>query len=134
LGINDLIHFDFLDPPPHETLVLALEQLYALGKNVFLEKILLKLLMHVNTNCSNVDSILFRSFEPLRRTNQIRPENGWVSRWSYDVQNADCLRKIQVRVYWQLIINRINYLYAIYLTNFFVIIWLANMFNWKKNT
>ncbi|NXS75784.1 DHX16 helicase, partial [Pandion haliaetus] len=31
LGINDLIHFDFLDPPPHETLVLALEQLYALG-------------------------------------------------------------------------------------------------------
>ena len=26
LGINDLIHFDFLDPPPHETLVLALEQ------------------------------------------------------------------------------------------------------------
>ena len=31
LGINDLLHFDFLDPPPHETLVLALEQLYALG-------------------------------------------------------------------------------------------------------
>lgn len=30
-GINDLIHFDFMDPPPHETLVLALEQLYALG-------------------------------------------------------------------------------------------------------
>ncbi|CAI8056651.1 Pre-mRNA-splicing factor ATP-dependent RNA helicase DHX16 [Geodia barretti] len=31
LGINDLIHFDFMDPPPPETLVLALEQLYALG-------------------------------------------------------------------------------------------------------
>eukprot|EP00731_Ephydatia_muelleri_P026540 Em0018g640a len=31
LGINDLIHFDFLDPPPAETLILALEQLYALG-------------------------------------------------------------------------------------------------------
>lgn len=31
LGINDLKNFDFLDPPPHETLVLALEQLYALG-------------------------------------------------------------------------------------------------------
>lgn len=31
LGINDLLHFDFLDPPAHETLVLALEQLYALG-------------------------------------------------------------------------------------------------------
>ncbi|GFW26542.1 pre-mRNA-splicing factor ATP-dependent RNA helicase DHX16 [Trichonephila clavipes] len=31
LGINDIIHFDFLDPPPHESLVLALEQLYALG-------------------------------------------------------------------------------------------------------
>ncbi|XP_034937491.1 probable pre-mRNA-splicing factor ATP-dependent RNA helicase mog-4 [Chelonus insularis] len=31
LNINDLVHFDFLDPPPHETLVLALEQLYALG-------------------------------------------------------------------------------------------------------
>ncbi|XP_037958646.1 probable pre-mRNA-splicing factor ATP-dependent RNA helicase mog-4 [Teleopsis dalmanni] len=31
LGINDLLHFDFLDPPPHETLVIALEQLYALG-------------------------------------------------------------------------------------------------------
>ena len=24
LGINDLIHFDFLDPPPHETLVLGM--------------------------------------------------------------------------------------------------------------
>ena len=31
LGINDLISFDFMDPPPHETLILALEQLYALG-------------------------------------------------------------------------------------------------------
>jgi pre-mRNA-splicing factor ATP-dependent RNA helicase DHX16 len=31
LGINDLIHFDFMDPPPVETLSAALEQLYALG-------------------------------------------------------------------------------------------------------
>lgn len=31
LGINDLIHFDFLDPPPAETLIRALELLYALG-------------------------------------------------------------------------------------------------------
>ncbi|KAM4835739.1 pre-mRNA-splicing factor ATP-dependent RNA helicase DHX16 [Thomomys bottae] len=31
LGIHDLVHFDFLDPPPYETLLLALEQLYALG-------------------------------------------------------------------------------------------------------
>lgn len=31
LGINDLAHFDFMDPPPYETLVLAMEQLYALG-------------------------------------------------------------------------------------------------------
>jgi len=31
LGVNDLLHFDFMDAPPHETLVLALEQLYALG-------------------------------------------------------------------------------------------------------
>lgn len=31
LGIDDLLSFDFLDPPPQETLMLALEQLYALG-------------------------------------------------------------------------------------------------------
>mmetsp|Transcript_3518 Transcript_3518/g.8466 ORF Transcript_3518/g.8466 Transcript_3518/m.8466 type:complete len:1087 (+) Transcript_3518:95-3355(+) len=31
LGINDLVHFDFMDPPPVETLIRALEQLYALG-------------------------------------------------------------------------------------------------------
>ncbi|KII65040.1 putative pre-mRNA-splicing factor ATP-dependent RNA helicase DHX16 [Thelohanellus kitauei] len=31
LGINDLLHFDFMDPPPAETLIIALEQLYALG-------------------------------------------------------------------------------------------------------
>eukprot|EP00029_Vermamoeba_vermiformis_P013374 TRINITY_DN828_c0_g1_i1.p1 TRINITY_DN828_c0_g1~~TRINITY_DN828_c0_g1_i1.p1 ORF type:complete len:1026 (+),score=350.52 TRINITY_DN828_c0_g1_i1:132-3209(+) len=31
LGINDLIHFEFMDPPPAETLIRALEQLYALG-------------------------------------------------------------------------------------------------------
>eukprot|EP00656_Telonema_subtile_P018829 TRINITY_DN20221_c0_g1_i3.p1 TRINITY_DN20221_c0_g1~~TRINITY_DN20221_c0_g1_i3.p1 ORF type:complete len:896 (+),score=330.60 TRINITY_DN20221_c0_g1_i3:191-2878(+) len=31
LGIDDLVHFDFMDPPPVETLIRALEQLYALG-------------------------------------------------------------------------------------------------------
>lgn len=31
LGINDLVGFDFMDPPPAETLLRALEQLYALG-------------------------------------------------------------------------------------------------------
>lgn len=31
LGINDLINFDFMDPPPAETLIRALEMLYALG-------------------------------------------------------------------------------------------------------
>jgi hypothetical protein len=31
LGINDLIHFDFMDPPPAEALLRALESLYALG-------------------------------------------------------------------------------------------------------
>ncbi len=31
LGINDLHHFDFMDPPPAETLIRALELLYALG-------------------------------------------------------------------------------------------------------
>eukprot|EP01104_Vermistella_antarctica_P019886 TRINITY_DN811_c0_g3_i1.p1 TRINITY_DN811_c0_g3~~TRINITY_DN811_c0_g3_i1.p1 ORF type:complete len:1118 (-),score=403.09 TRINITY_DN811_c0_g3_i1:68-3421(-) len=31
LGINDLINFDFMDPPPAETLMKALEHLYALG-------------------------------------------------------------------------------------------------------
>ena len=31
LGINNLIEFDFMDPPPNETLIGAIEQLYALG-------------------------------------------------------------------------------------------------------
>ena len=31
LGINDLLRFDFLDPPPAETLMRAFESLYALG-------------------------------------------------------------------------------------------------------
>ena len=31
LGINDPMQFDFLDPPQHETLAVALEQLYVLG-------------------------------------------------------------------------------------------------------
>jgi len=31
IGIDDLLHFDFMDPPPPETLIKALEQLYALG-------------------------------------------------------------------------------------------------------
>ena len=31
LGIDDLLHFDFIDPPPNEILIRALEQLYALG-------------------------------------------------------------------------------------------------------
>ena len=31
LGINDLVHFDFMDPPPIQTLITALQQLYNLG-------------------------------------------------------------------------------------------------------
>lgn len=31
LGINDLMGFNFMDPPPTETLMRALEQLFALG-------------------------------------------------------------------------------------------------------
>ena len=31
MGIDDLLHFDFMDSPPPETLIKALEQLYALS-------------------------------------------------------------------------------------------------------
>lgn len=31
MGINDLLHFDFMDPPPIQSMLSALEQLYALG-------------------------------------------------------------------------------------------------------
>jgi ATP-dependent RNA helicase DHX8/PRP22 len=31
MGINDLLHFDFMDPPPTNTMLTALEELYALG-------------------------------------------------------------------------------------------------------
>ena len=31
MGINDLIHFDFMDPPPVQTLITALESLFHLG-------------------------------------------------------------------------------------------------------
>jgi ATP-dependent RNA helicase DHX8/PRP22 len=31
MGINDLLRFDFMDPPPVQTLITAMEQLYALG-------------------------------------------------------------------------------------------------------
>ena len=31
MGIHDLLNFDFMDPPPIQTLIAAMEQLYALG-------------------------------------------------------------------------------------------------------
>lgn len=31
MGINDLLGFDFMDPPPVQTMVSAMENLYALG-------------------------------------------------------------------------------------------------------
>mmetsp|Transcript_14194 Transcript_14194/g.12090 ORF Transcript_14194/g.12090 Transcript_14194/m.12090 type:complete len:104 (+) Transcript_14194:401-712(+) len=31
MGINDLINFEFMDPPPVQTLIAALEHLYALS-------------------------------------------------------------------------------------------------------
>jgi pre-mRNA-splicing factor ATP-dependent RNA helicase DHX16 len=31
LGIDDLVHFDYMDPPPTDTLIQALTQLYSLG-------------------------------------------------------------------------------------------------------
>ena len=36
LGIDDLLHFDFMDPPPPETLIRALEQVqYSSTNNTF---------------------------------------------------------------------------------------------------
>lgn len=31
MGINDLIHFDFMDPPPIQSLITAMETLYNLS-------------------------------------------------------------------------------------------------------
>lgn len=31
MGVNDLLNFDFMDPPPHQTMITALENLYALS-------------------------------------------------------------------------------------------------------
>ena len=31
MGINDLLNFDFMDPPPVKTLIAAMEELYTLG-------------------------------------------------------------------------------------------------------
>lgn len=31
MGINNLVSFDYIDPPPHEMIIKALEGLYALG-------------------------------------------------------------------------------------------------------
>lgn len=31
MGINDLLAFDFMDSPPMETMIMAMEQLYTLG-------------------------------------------------------------------------------------------------------
>lgn len=31
MGINDLINFDFMDPPPIQTLISAMESLYTLS-------------------------------------------------------------------------------------------------------
>jgi HrpA-like RNA helicase len=31
MGINDLLNFDFMDAPPVQTMIAAMEQLYALG-------------------------------------------------------------------------------------------------------
>jgi len=31
MGINDLLHFDFMDAPPVEALVMAVEQLHSLS-------------------------------------------------------------------------------------------------------
>ena len=31
MGINDLLSFDFMDPPPMETLISAMQALYHLG-------------------------------------------------------------------------------------------------------
>jgi len=31
MGINDIINFDFMDPPPLQTIISALEMLHALG-------------------------------------------------------------------------------------------------------
>jgi hypothetical protein len=44
MGINDIVHFDFMDPPPIHTLVVAMEQLYASS-----DVILMRCITHFHT-------------------------------------------------------------------------------------
>ncbi len=48
MGINDLLNFDFMDPPPPQTLITALEMLYNLGA---LDEV------HFGENATNSQSI-----------------------------------------------------------------------------
>ena len=108
LGINDLLHFDFMDKPPAETLMRALEQLYALGLSsssckpsrnikVFIAYTytlvpLVNLLITYHTP-SNQPSFLYgliyftrRGIERPWGAHQAREENGGVSCGPHDVQ------------------------------------------------
>ena len=65
LGINDLLHFDFMDKPPAETLMRALEQLYALGalndrgELTKLGNLLISILSYINCYSSSCLLIFF---------------------------------------------------------------------------
>ena len=73
LGINDLIHFDFLDLPPHETLA------FGTGPGATLRP---------------------RSPESPGRTNETWLAHGRVPRRSHDGQDAAGVGKLQVRYYY----------------------------------
>ncbi len=62
LGINDLVHFDFMDAPPAETLILALEQLYALGALNHNGELTLVRLLYLYIACVN-DAMFIYSLE-----------------------------------------------------------------------
>lgn len=84
LGINDIIGFDFMDAPPADTLIRALEQLYALGALNDLGQV----------RCP-------RSFQKLiantKSADKDWPPNGRISNRPDAGQSYPCCRQIQMR-------------------------------------
>ena len=61
MGINDLLHFDFMDAPPVESLIMALEQLHSLSA-LDNEGLLTRLGRRVCSTCGRNPSLFFLSY------------------------------------------------------------------------
>ena len=101
LGVENLLQFHFMDPPPEENILNSMYQLWILGAldntgikltHVWILPTCYKVISHVNSLSREFSHVLkyYNTCHPSfsRSTDRTRPQDGWIPAGSLPVENA----------------------------------------------